>query len=292
MTAQGEKLNIAEERFGAVMARLRTLADAFLTAEDEYRTTRTEVERLGRELHEAFIEADLVAESTQDPRVLAELQAFNETYQDARAERDPELAQERAARARWREEISSFVAAYQYAEFNGLPVQAVSHAGWHPGPRIGAHTAVAHSIVLAYHDSGDGAVLFFREGHLDSYLHTPGGLHSDFSARPFEVKFVIESGVCGALAPGVEMVEVISENGTVFTADVVAQTFAATIDLPSERRLNLLRESDASPDDRAPVTPNNDSRGDDYETMHHFTVRVYDDAGAVLYAGPALADRF
>lgn len=217
--------------------------------------------------------------------MMAELQAFTDAF---RAARDPQTTHERCGD--WAAQIRSFAESYQMAEANALPVQAISHAGWHPGARIGAHTAIANSILLAYHDSGDGAVLIFEEGHLDSFAS--GGLGGDFADRPFTVDMVIESGLCGVLAPEAAKLEVISENGTVFAADVVARTYAVTIDLPSERRLGQLRRAYAAPDDEVPFVFESDDRGENYETLDRFSARVYDRDNALLYTGPVLADQF
>lgn len=267
------------------MVRLQAIADACLATEAKRDAAAAELARLTRQLELGIDEADLVIETSQDVRMMAQLQAFTDAF---RAARDRQTIPEQ--RADWATEIRVFAEAYQMAEANGLPVHAISHAGWHPGARIGAHTAVANSILLAYHDSGDGAVLIFEGGHLDSFAS--GGLGSDFTDRPFTVDMVIESGLCGVLAPDAEKLEVISENGTVFTADVVAHTYAVTIDLPSERRLSQLRRAYAAPDDEVPFVFESDDRGESYETLDRFSARVYDRDHALLYTGPVLADQF
>ncbi|MFC9434231.1 hypothetical protein [Nocardia sp. NPDC057030] len=265
------------EQFREIMARLHTVADEYLAAE-------AELAQVTKELEAGLDEADLVAEASRDPQLMAELQTFTKAFRAARDGQADEVDTD------WTVEIRAFAEAYQAAEVNGVPVQSISHAGWRPGARIGAHTAVAQSVLLARHETGDGATLIFEEGHLDSFAC--GGLGGDFTARPFAIKTVIDSGLCGVLAPGAAKLELISENGTIFPADVVAHTFAVTIDLPSERRLNQLRRAYATPDDQMPLVFESDGRGENDETLDHFTVRVYGGNHALMYTGPVLADQF
>ncbi|MFI6041453.1 hypothetical protein ACIA8C_07445 [Nocardia sp. NPDC051321] len=285
MTRSSEVRLEAKEQFREIMVRLQATADMYLSTEAKRVAAATELARLTKELELDLDEADLVIEASQDVLMMAELQAFTDAF---RAARDRHTTRDQ--RTDWMTEIRTLAEAYQMAEANGLPVQAISHAGWHPGARVGAHTAVANSILLAYHDSGDGAVLIFEEGHLDSFAG--GGLGGDFADRPFTVNTVIESGLCGVLAPEAGKLEVISENGTVFAADVVAHTYAVTIDLPSERRLSQLRRAYAAPEDEVPFMFESDDRGENYETLDRFSARVYDRDNALLYTGPVLADQF
>ncbi|WP_433654221.1 hypothetical protein ACQPW1_26395 [Nocardia sp. CA-128927] len=285
MTTSGEARLEAKAQSKEIMARLQAVGETYLAAEAKRVAAEAELVQVAKDLEATLDEADLAIEANQDVQLMAEVQAFTDTL---RAARDHQTAE--VERPDWRAEIRAFAEAYQAAEANGLPVETISHAGWHPGARIGAHTAVAHSILLAYNDSGNGAMLIFEDGYLDSFVG--GGLGSDFTARPFAVKTVIESGLCGVLAPGAEKLEVISENGTVFAADVVAHTFAVTVDLPGERRLNQLRRAYAAPDDEVPFVFESDNRGENYETMDRFSVRVYDNDDVLLYTGPVLADQF
>ncbi|MFD6157155.1 hypothetical protein ACFWF7_05405 [Nocardia sp. NPDC060256] len=283
MTTSGEVQLEAKEQFREIMARLRTIGDEYLAAEAKRVAAEAEMMQLTKELDAALDEADL--EAGEDVQMMAELQAFTDAFSAARDRQTGEQHH-----PDWTVEIRTFAEAYQMAEANGIPVQDISYLGWHPGARIGAHTAVAHSILLAYSDSGGGAMLIFEEGHLDSFAC--GGLDSDFPDRPFAVKTVIESGLCGVLAPEAVKLEVISENGTVFAADVVAHTFAVTIDLPSERRLNQLRRAYAAPDEEVPFVFESDDRGENYETLDRFSARVYDRDDTLLYTGPVLPDQF
>ncbi|WP_405164089.1 hypothetical protein OG203_02930 [Nocardia sp. NBC_01499] len=285
MTTSDEVQVEAKEQFSEIMSRLHALAEAYQSTEAKRSAAQAELVQVMKELEAGLGEADLVAEASQDVRMVAELHTFTEAF---RAARDQRWTEEH--RDDWTVQVRAFAEAYQAAEVNGLPVQSISHAGWHPGARIGAHTAVEHSVLLAYHDSGSGAMLIFQEGHLDSFVG--GGLSSDFTAHPFAVNTVIETGLCGVLAPGAARLEVISENGTVFPADVVAHTFAVTIDLPSERRLNQLRRAYEAPDDEWPMVFDSDLRGKNYETLDHFTARVYDGNDTLLYSGPVLTDTF
>ncbi|MEU7143729.1 hypothetical protein ABZ942_30105 [Nocardia sp. NPDC046473] len=283
MTTSGEVQLEAREQFREIMARLRTIGDEYLVAEAKRVAAEAEMMELAKELEAALDAADL--EANDDVQMTAELQAFTDAF---RAARQRHIGEQH--RPDWTVDIRTFAEAYQMAEANGVPVQDISHAGWRPGARIGAHTAVAHSILLAYHDSGGGAMLIFEEGHLDSFAC--GGLDSDLTERPFAVKSVIESGLCGVLAPEAVKLEVISENGTIFPADVVAHTFAVTIDLPSERRLNQLRRAYAAPDEEVPFVFDSDDRGENYETLDRFSARVYDRDDVLLYTGPVLPDQF
>jgi hypothetical protein len=123
-----------------------------------------------------------------------------------------------------------------------------------------------------------------------SFGITRAGNERDFTQRPFAV-WSVTPDLSGALAPYAARLELISENGTVVEADVVAGTFAleSDLDLASVRRLNerLAAETATMDDKLAAVFEGGDEA---VEKMRHLTVRVYDSAEALLYDGPALID--
>ncbi|MFI9404494.1 hypothetical protein [Nocardia sp. NPDC052316] len=84
----------------------------------------------------------------------------------------------------------------------------------------------------------------------------------------------------------------ISQDGTIFDADIVAQTFGVTIDLdlPYERQMGELREAGAATDDILDVLFGSDTGEQQRATTRHLTIRVYDGDGTVLHEGPVFED--
>jgi hypothetical protein len=180
------------------------------------------------------------------------------------------------------DELRAFADAYRAAEARGLPVESVSHVGWHAGARVGAGTA--NGRLLAYHDSGDEAECVFRAGQRTLFNIMRGGNRRPGETRPFSL-WDVTPGICGTLVPDVVGVQVIGEDGTAFAADIVAHTFAADIELvppPAE-----LPES-ASIDERIDAVWEHHRQA--YEKARKLGIRVHDTAGTVIYEGPLIVD--
>ncbi|MFF3223417.1 hypothetical protein ACFYV7_11535 [Nocardia suismassiliense] len=187
-------------------------------------------------------------------------------------------------------DLQAFGAAYRDAEVSSRPVLSVSHAGWHPGARIGARTA--GGSLLAYNDSGHAAELLFDESPQPIGNIWGDGFRGNFIRRPFSIVNVRQHGVSGEIAEGAEKLELISQDGTVFDADIVARTFGVTIDLdlPYERQMGELREAGASTDEILDVLFGSDTGEQQRAATRHLTVRVYDGNDTVLHEGPVFED--
>ncbi|EME55907.1 hypothetical protein [Amycolatopsis decaplanina] len=153
---------------------------------------------------------------------------------------------------------------YRSAEVAGS-AEAVSHAGWHAGARIG--TSTANGRMLAYNDSGVEAECIFREGERTLFNIMSGGYGNDTSERGFAV-WSRRPGVLGAIDTGVCRLEVADAEGVVVQAAIVAHTFAVDVDL-------------------GPVPQTIDEVFAPWEPPE-LTVRVYGEGDALRYEGPLL----
>ncbi|QIS08192.1 hypothetical protein [Nocardia arthritidis] len=182
----------------------------------------------------------------------------------------------------------AFVEVYRAAEANGPSAQPVSHAGWHPAARI--MTSTAEGSVLVYHDSGDEGELRFGRDTRPMGTIMEGGFRRDFTRCPFAVVSVRPHGVLGVLASDVERLDVITADGATSCADIVAGTFAVTIDLdlPYERTIRRLRDVGASEAEMVDVLFGSDTRAEERAATRHLAVRAYDAKDALLYEGPVL----
>lgn len=208
---------------------------------------------------------------------------------EQRLQREPD--DDEPHRRQWLAAVHAFADAYRAAELNGTPVLELSHSGWRPGARIAPGTTTGR--LLAYHDSGDEADFVFRDGKLVLFsITTAGGHREDFTTRPFAIRWVMLEGLCGAVAPGVTRVEIRDHAGAPVPVELVAQTFAATIDLelPYLRRMNRLRAAGARSDEVLDVLFRSDRRGEEYAATRHLTIRVHGAGDALLYTGPVLVD--
>ncbi|WP_223199118.1 hypothetical protein [Solihabitans fulvus] len=184
------------------------------------------------------------------------------------------------------DKLMVLVEAYRAAETAGTSTRTISHAGWHPGARLGANTPDGE--LLAYNDSGDEASCVLRAGQRTLCNVHVGGHGRDFTERPYTV-WSVSPGLTGALAPHAVKLELIGDDETAIPADVVAHTFAVetAFGLPSERRLSELRATGtASKHDE--VTAVWEVIDEAREKLRELTVRVYDNTDTVLYEGPAL----
>lgn len=171
--------------------------------------------------------------------------------------RDEEIAQ-------WTAELTAFTELYRSAEVAGS-AEAVSHAGWHAGARLG--TSTASGRLLAYNDSGVEAECVFREGDHPLFNIMSRGYGADTAERGFGV-WSSRPGVLGAVDTGVRRLEVADADGVVVPADIVAHTFAVDVDLgPTPQTVDEVF---------APWDP------------PELTVRVYGEDDALRYEGPLL----
>ncbi|RSN60804.1 hypothetical protein DMH01_16160 [Amycolatopsis sp. WAC 04182] len=166
--------------------------------------------------------------------------------------------------ARWTAELTALCELYRSAEIAGA-TEAVSHARWHTGARIG--TSTADGRMLAYHDSGVEAECVFREGERTLFNIMSTGYGSDTGERGFAV-WSRRPGVLGAIDTGVTRLEVTDADGDVVRAAIVAHTFAVDVDLgPVPRTVDEVFAPWESPE---------------------LTVRVYGEGDALRYEGPLL----
>ncbi|WP_409492094.1 hypothetical protein [Amycolatopsis sp. cmx-11-12] len=172
--------------------------------------------------------------------------------------RDEEITQ-------WTAELTAFTELYRSAEVAGSE-EAVSHAGWHAGARLG--TSTASGRLLAYNDSGVEAECVFREGDQPLFNIMSHGYGADTAERGFAV-WSSRPGVLGAVDTGVRRLEVADADGVVIPADIVAHTFAVDVDLGSTPQ--------TVDEVFAPWDP------------PELTVRVYGEDDALRYEGPLLS---
>ena len=177
-------------------------------------------------------------------------------------------------------ELRVLARAYRAAEAEGLPAEAVTHAGWHVGARVGAGTAGGK--LLVFHDSGVEAECVFRPGRDTLFNIMSRGLRSPEEVRPISV-WSVTPGISGTVLPDVARVQLIDGDGVAVDADIVAHTFAADIDVvpPFEE----LPES-ASIADKIDAVWAHGARA--RAAARRLQVRVRDAVGSVLYEGPLL----
>ncbi len=167
--------------------------------------------------------------------------------------------------AEWIEELTAFTELYRAAETEGS-AEAVSHAGWHAGARLGPDTASGR--LLAYNESGVEAECVFREGERTLFNIMSTGYGNDTTERGFAV-WSSRPGVLGAIDVGVTRLEVADTDGMVVPADIVAHTFAVDVDLgPAPQTVDEVF---------APWEP------------PELTVRVYGEGDRLRYEGPLLS---
>ncbi|MFG1797955.1 hypothetical protein [Nocardia sp. NPDC049149] len=235
----------------------------------------------------SYSDAYRAAEDREDWKMLEELKAAVDRAYIAAQDRVDERRMAGLKSLRERAELDTLARAYRTAEIYGLSTQSVTYAGWHVGARTG--TGTPEGALMVYAESGDEAVFDFRPGQRAQVREIiRAGSRRDFSMRPYTIRR-ISPGLLGSLAPQAARLDVITRDGTVIPATVVARTFAVDLplELPSQPRLTALRAAATASND-AELAAMIAVETEVYEQLRDFTVRVYDSADALLYEGPAL----
>ncbi|WP_069161450.1 hypothetical protein [Nocardia altamirensis] len=96
MSSRDEAQPSTNAEFELAMAWLRAVAAAGLSAEAAHEAAQASLVRLMRDLDTAWSEAEQIVATADDPRLVAELETFAESFHAARAERTKESAAERS----------------------------------------------------------------------------------------------------------------------------------------------------------------------------------------------------